>query len=96
MFIALVLAAALPLSPTHLPPLRTLSLSLLLISQLKSVRGCGRLQKEAVMCINAYIESGRDTCLRHGALLRKLDTSSDSLVMPCFYTGDAESTTAEL
>lgn len=36
------------------------------------------------MCINAYIESGCNKSPRHGTLLRKLNTSSDSLVLSCF------------
>lgn len=48
------------------------------------LQGVLGLQKEAVMCINACVGSGCNKSLRHGALLRKLNTSSDSLVLPCF------------
>lgn len=35
------------------------------------------------MCIKEYIGGGCNMSLRHGALLRKLNRTSDSLVLPC-------------
>lgn len=51
---------------------------------MRVLQGVLGLQKEAVVCINACIGSGCNTSLRHGAHLRKLNTSSDSPVLPCF------------